>query len=319
MHILDIEPSFIPEAGDCFGAIICKLFDYYKLDDYAIIYRNSGQINFQDNNSLDEYDINKCISFGYHYYDDTLYKYFGIKSIRVTNLSINDLIFLLDNKIPVVLYTYNALCPWRNITEHSPHYCLIIGYDLEKMHFYSLDPVATDKIVLYPFCNILKGDILTSYYDLTGISKHTSVPDFLVPNYFACINGKMSWENIEHMKERIKVSIRTAEISQSNVFTHCLNSNSWFFIKARLLQIKSYFSLLERHYKCKEFNFIIDIFIYYYDIAAKTWLLLLKYKETGNYEILGRFLCNIEQFIYLEKEAERIMTDIIRKFQPGAG
>lgn len=309
--MLDIKPSFLPEAGDCFGAIICKLFEYYKLDDYAIIYRHSGQFYFQENNLRNEYDINKCISFGYQNYDETLYKYFGIKSIHVTHPSIDNVIFLLNKKIPIILYTYNMLCPWRKSTEYAPHYCLIVGYDLEKLHFYSLDPVFTDKIEIYPFCNLSNRDILISYYDITDVSKHTNIPDFLVPNFFACLNEKMSWENIEQMKNRMEISITTNEISRSNVFLHCLNARSWFFIKARLLQIKSYFTLLEKKYKSKGFSNILNVFSKYYSNIDKAWMLILKYKETGDYDILRRFLHIFEQCIYLEKEAGYILEDKI--------
>lgn len=185
MNLLNIKPSCLSESGDCLGAIICKLFEYYGLHDYEIVYKHSGQLCFEDYFEDREYDINKYLSFGYLDYDQILNQYFGIKSKRIGSSSIDKITFLIDNSKPVILYTYNAWCPWRNHTEITPHYCLIIGYDLKRKVLYCLDPLYTGSIETYPFSNLANTSI--SYYDISTLkSSYLNNPkDLLDIDYFA--------------------------------------------------------------------------------------------------------------------------------------
>ncbi|HDR3523482.1 BtrH N-terminal domain-containing protein (plasmid) [Bacillus cereus] len=141
----------------CFEHPIANIINYYNRD-YTMMFETCW--NFSENILLNYEGVHSSCELGWLIENVELNTgiSFKVKEALDFNLICKEIVFELEQGRPVIAYVNTYWCPWLLAYQknHTPHYILIVGIDIDRQEFYCIDMMSTSMEVL-PFINFNKG------------------------------------------------------------------------------------------------------------------------------------------------------------------
>jgi hypothetical protein len=153
---LDIQPELLGN-GDCITSIIYKVFEYHKKDNYEIIFRGQGKLEYTPTeNVFSPFNTNELLETPSRNYMKELEIYANIDFVRISFTQ--EIRSLIDQGEPVMYLGSAYIMPWRRkygAEQTHKHGCLIIGYDDYTNNYICIDPVFEHDYLYLPYENAL--------------------------------------------------------------------------------------------------------------------------------------------------------------------
>ena len=301
--MIPITPVYIPDTGGCDCSVIRLLFDYYKIHNFNRIYEKNNSISL--NRPISGNLINQIIKYDYTDYDDIILYYFNI-NVNKLKRDVQEIKNYLSRKHPVIVKTKTYMCPWRENDSTENHCCLILDYDDMKKAAICVDPVFTDKLVLFPETNILDNITTLSVIDTSDLrykeplSLYYSIQEWLK-------NNSLSINTMETICNIMKTSVESEQVDSDMIESYLLNSKNSFDINKRYIKIMHYFTYLKEIHNTPWFDQVIELYETNYKNTINLYSMLMKYQITGNQKILHRYLDTIDACNKSEKRANEII------------
>jgi len=304
-----INPVYMPDSGDCFCAIMRVLFQYYGIKYFNRIYEKCNSVELNEPISISEdISLNQLIEWKYIDYG-ALYKlYYNIDFI-LFDRNVQIVRKYLSEEHPVLIGTKSNMCPWRKNDYTMNHSCLILDYE-EQKGAVCIDPVFTDKLVLYPEKNLLNDVTVLSVLDVADIRYADPFPlSYSINEYLE--NSRHSLDVMKKIYLLMKSSIDENFVNTSNVEKYFFDSTNSFYINKRHLKIMNYFKYLKEVHNISQLDKSIDLYEANFTNTMNLHSMLTKYELSNNPKILHRYIEIIETC----NKNEEISYQIIRNYQ----
>lgn len=310
--ILDIEPEHIRDYGDCQSAILYKLFEYYNIPHFEVLFTNDGHVAYTPTTNVDvPFDMNKLFRLPISNYFMLLEEQYNIRTLNKKCSNISGIIDSIDKGDPVILNGRSADMPWRPCDDiREVHSCVIIGYDTDKELLICIDPIFEPGFLELPYENVQLYDEKTKLQllDFKYLKQDIQYNLNELPDYFKSFDGREnSWDCYIKLCTDILKKNAVGKLFDFNYHNYLLGSVSWFYWISRNAKIYMFFSYLYREYKDDKYLRMQKLAYESFLTIKNACSLVIQFSQTGDNMIIFK----VVEKILESGEYERQIFNII--------
>ncbi len=310
--VLDIIPEHIRDYGDCQSAILYKLFRYYNIPHFELLFADDGHVSYIPATNIDlPFDMNKLYKLPFSNYFMLLENKYNIRTLNKRCANIAGIIESIDNGDPIILNGRTADMPWRKCEDITEvHSAVIIGYDTEKELLICIDPLFEPDFLELPFKNVQFYDDKTKLQllDATFLKQDILYNINQLPDFFKSFDGKeMSWDCYIKLCNDILKKNAVGKVFDFNYYNYLLSSVTWFYWGSRNAKIHMFFSYLYREFKDEKYLRMQNLAYQSFMAIKNASTLVIKYSQTGDNMIIFKVIAKILESGECEKQIYHII------------